>query len=348
MGNNASNAVKPLSQAVNQDLGVTLGERLQTALRPVKWPLAWLVYRIAGWGVGFKVRLLLILGFILPALAALVLVESHPEFLQQALALALIAAIVGYAPISKAISYLLVGKELADLERFCLRLKEGDYGAGFDLPHESEDEHELLALKRNLNWMAHVISHRESWLHAALEGANQDRNRYEFLSNIDPLTGLANRRRFEQRLSDLAREADLTGREMSLIFIDCDRFKNVNDRHGHQTGDLLLQRLAAIIRRNVRQHIDLPFRYGGDEFGVICLGTPPQKAVEAAERIRGEFLSQSIGRTTLSLGVAGYVSRGMGNHEQSAAQLIKRADKAAYQAKARGGNTVVPAKESET
>ena len=243
-------------------------------------------------------------------MATLVLLESHPRYLQLMVAVALVTGIIGFAPLANAVSYLLVGKELKEIDRFCTRLKEGDYGCAFELPHEKDDENELIILKRNLNWMAHVISHRESWLHAALEGAHEDRNHYELLSNLDPLTGLANRRCFEQRLTQLAQESEVTKRSLSLMFIDCDKFKSVNDNLGHQAGDLLLKKLAEIIRGQVRQHMDLPFRFGGDEFGVICVGMTPAQAAEAAERIRTQFMTQPTGDTTLSIGVAGYVSQG--------------------------------------
>jgi diguanylate cyclase (GGDEF)-like protein len=315
------------------------------AFRQIFKPLLWAINAIASWGVGFKVRWLVVMLLVVPALIALVLLESNPGLLRLLLAVVLLATIICFSPICRALAYLLVGKELKDIDRFCLRLKEGDYGCGFDLPHENEDEHEIIALKRNLNWMAHVISHRESWLQTALAGAHQDRDRYEVLSNLDGLTGLANRRCFEQRLDKLALEADLTKRPLSLMFIDCDHFKSVNDNYGHQAGDALLQTLADIIRHSVRQHVDVPFRYGGDEFGVVCVGMTPPQAAEAAERIRSEFLKHRIGQTTLSVGVAGYIRQGAGKASINVAKIIKAADKAAYQAKEHGGNLVVIAPE---
>ncbi|MFW5734815.1 MAG: diguanylate cyclase [Oceanidesulfovibrio sp.] len=311
-------------------------------------PFIRLVHAVAGWGVVFKIRLLLFFCVIFPALVSLVLLESYPDELRILLAVVLVAAIMLFAPLSGALSYLLIRKELMDIEKFCMHLKQGDYTANFELPHESDDEHELNALKRNLNWMAHVISRRVSRLHAALEGAHEDRIRYESLSNIDPLTNLANRRRFETRLAELAHEAAITKRPLSLMFIDCDKFKSVNDTLGHQAGDELLQYLAATIRRSVREYIDLPFRYGGDEFGVVCVGMNAEQAAEAAERIREGFLELQDTEVTLSIGVAGYAPHSRRFAPKSVAELVQTADKAAYQAKALGGNRVIVAPENSS
>lgn len=309
-------------------------------------PFARLVNAVAGWGVVFKIRLLLFCCVTAPTLVSMVLLESHPRELHVFLAVVLVVSIILFAPLANAVSYLLIRKELRDIEQFCMRLKQGDYAASFALPHETDDEHELNVLKRNLNWMAHVISRRVSRLHAALEGAHEDRNRYESLSNIDPLTNLANRRRFETRLTELAHEAAITRRPLALMFIDCDRFKLVNDTLGHQAGDKLLEDLAAIIRRNVREYIDLPFRYGGDEFGVVCVGMTAEQAAEAAERIRESFSMTQKTDVTISVGVAGFTPSSRSFDPKSVAELVRTADKAAYRAKALGGNRVIVAPQS--
>ena len=315
-------------------------KRLILALNFLSRPVEWLVGTVAGWSVNLKVRLWLLLFLILPSLVFLVLLETHPRELRLVLAVTLVISIIGFSPLSRVLNYLFINKEIKEIERFCARLKEGDYGVGFELPDEREDENEILVLKRNLNWMAHVISHRESWLQAALEGAHQDKSRYEYLSNLDPLTSLANRRCFEERLLELAQESLVTKRPLSLMFIDCDKFKSINDTYGHQAGDHLLKQLAGLISRNVRKHIDLPFRYGGDEFGVICVGLTPQQALKPAERIRTGFLKHRLGEATLSLGVAGFTGQGLANLAESVTALIRSADQAAYQAKAQGGNRV--------
>lgn len=318
---------------------------LRRTLLQLVAPFIGFMNAVAGWGVVFKIRLLLFFCVTVPVLVSLVLLESHPRELHVFLAIVLVVSIL-FAPLANAVSYLLIRKELRDIEKFCMRLKQGDYTASFTLPHESDDEHELHVLKRNLNWMAHVISRRVSRLHAALEGAHEDRNRYESLSNIDPLTNLANRRRFETRLAELAHEAAITRRPLSLMFIDCDKFKGVNDTLGHHAGDTLLKDLAAIIRRNVREYIDLPFRYGGDEFGVVCVGMTAEQAAEAAERIRESFYITQENDVTISVGVAVFTLSSRSFDPQSVAELVQTADKAAYRAKSLGGNRVIVAPEN--
>ena len=115
----------------------------------------------------------------------------------------------------------------------------------------------------------------------------------------------------------------------------------MNDDFGHQAGDQLLKRLADIIRLNVRKHVDIPFRYGGDEFGVVCVGLTAEQAMNPAERIRREFLNQRFGSAALSVGVAGYKKRNQGSQANRVARFIRAADQAAYLAKAQGGNRVV-------
>ena len=347
MPNNPPGSAKTYSGEAEAEVGAAIGSAFTRMANKILQPFSWTVKRVSNWGIRFKVKLWLLCIVILPVIAALAMLETHPEELRLLLAVALVVAIVGFAPIAQCLSHLLITRELNEIEHFCARLKEGDYSVYFDLPAELENEHEIISLKRNLNWMAHVIAHRESWLHAALEGAHKDKDHYESLSNLDPLTGLANRRRLEEKLSELISSTLFPNQQLSLIFIDCDKFKNVNDTYGHQAGDQLLQRLADIIRNNVRKHVDLPFRYGGDEFGVVCVGLSPQEAIRPAERIRKQFLEHRLGDATLSVGVAGYFRRSTRSQAVNTARFIKAADQAAYQAKAQGGNRLVLAGDND-
>ncbi|MGD9123619.1 MAG: GGDEF domain-containing protein [Desulfarculaceae bacterium] len=339
--NSSPNAAKTYSGEGMAITNAIMNGALNSAASRVARPIVWTVNTISSWGVGFKIRLLLLFIYILPVLVILILLEIYPEELGTIAAIGLVAGIIGFVPLSKVVSYLVIGKELKEIEAFCARLKEGDYSTNFDLPVEKENEPKIVELKRTLNWMAHVISHRESWLHAALEGAYEDKSHYESLANLDPLTGLANRRFFEHRLAGMVHQAEITNRALSIMFIDCDQFKSVNDNYGHQSGDDLLRRVAKIIRQSVRDHIDFPFRYGGDEFGVVCPGLTPKQAVIPAERIRSEFSKHRLGDTTLSIGIAGYSRRGLKSQAERVARFIKTADRAAYLAKTRGGNRVV-------
>lgn len=159
---------------------------------------------------------------------------------------------------------------------------------------------------------------------------------------LDALTGLFNRRFLE---ASLQREAERCRRhrvKASLLMLDLDDLKATNDRFGHPAGDLALQAVGELIRRHLRA-VDIPCRYGGDEFAVVLPDTDPSDAALAAERIRADAAQYFVGRRvggcylalTVSVGVATY---GMGCATVEA--LLQAADHALYRAKATGGNRV--------
>lgn len=112
------------------------------------------------------------------------------------------------------------------LERFSSEIQQGRYGTRFSVGLERDDEHELLRLKRNLNWMAHIET-QTKWLHARLDESVSRTRRFEELSFRDALTGLYNRRFFDQFCRILCRDRGV--RALFLALIDCDSFKQVND-----------------------------------------------------------------------------------------------------------------------
>ncbi len=159
----------------------------------------------------------------------------------------------------------------------------------------------------------------------------------------DPLTGIGNRAALEQ---NLARETALAHRHkkpLSLIVIDIDLFKQVNDRHGHTVGDAVLRSVAHVINEQLRED-DLLFRYGGEEFVILTSGTPQQGAALLAERIRTAVAATPCicnGKeieVTISLGVATL-------DDENGTVLFDRADHALYQAKKQGRNCVVLAEQ---
>src|SRR5207244_2520997 len=121
--------------------------------------------------------------------------------------------------------------------------------------------------------------------------------------------GLANRRRFDQELARRFAQWKLSGTPLSLILVDIDNFKKVNDEHGHVAGDAVLQQLAEVLLENVRAN-DLVARYGGEEFGMILPGTMLEEAKPVAERVRsaiaehGFQFGNSQARVTVSAGLA--------------------------------------------
>ena len=159
---------------------------------------------------------------------------------------------------------------------------------------------------------------------------------------LDAMTGLWNRAFFDQRLKEELLAADRYGRELSLVLLDVDHFKQLNDTCGHPFGDLVLQTVGEVLLNTARAS-DLPFRYGGEEFGVVLRETNLDEALQTAERIRSRIAElpfrqkgQDI-RITASFGVA---SNGLfaAGGAVSPQQLIAAADAALYSAKHSGRN----------
>jgi diguanylate cyclase (GGDEF)-like protein/PAS domain S-box-containing protein len=157
-------------------------------------------------------------------------------------------------------------------------------------------------------------------------------------ARVDPLTGLANRRHFEEDLAAAVARATRTGAALLLLSLDLDRFKQINDTLGHAAGDDVLKEFARRVNASVYD-VDLVARLGGDEFVVLVQYTP---TAEAGERI-ARHLIEAMRPPFLIDGrdVQVATSIGIGLHEPvvSAAQLMALADKALYEAKARGRNT---------
>ncbi|HNW36400.1 MAG TPA: GGDEF domain-containing protein, partial [Candidatus Ozemobacteraceae bacterium] len=163
----------------------------------------------------------------------------------------------------------------------------------------------------------------------------------------DGMTHLYLHRYFKQRLFDEVKRAARFNRSLALIMIDVDHFKIFNDTYGHQTGDEVLKRVAAIMRKAVRTH-DLPVRYGGEEFALVLPETDMTGAMAVAERVRRaiemDFL-EAGGKTikfTASLGVAVFPDSALEMDD-----LIKAADVALYKSKESGRNRVTQAVQLE-
>ncbi len=164
----------------------------------------------------------------------------------------------------------------------------------------------------------------------------------ENLATRDGLTGLVNHRTFQSGLHREILRARRTGQTLAFLLTDIDHFKNVNDTHGHQAGDIILRHVADIARAQVREELDIAARYGGEEFGFVLIGADAQAAMETAERIRAavEASPADVGKPT-PLGVT--ISVGVSVFPQDAkepAELIKRADDALYRAKNGGRNRI--------
>jgi diguanylate cyclase (GGDEF)-like protein len=162
------------------------------------------------------------------------------------------------------------------------------------------------------------------------------------LSITDPLTGLRNRRVVQERLEEEVGRAQRYGTALSVLLIDIDGLKELNDRHGHRAGDVALRKVATAIRNGSRA-TDRAARWGGDEFMLLAPNTGLTEARQLAERIRGlvaEGTSAPGEPITVSVGVATHDSaRDAGTTEA----LVRRADRALYEAKRLGRNLVVSA-----
>lgn len=160
----------------------------------------------------------------------------------------------------------------------------------------------------------------------------------ERLATTDQLTGLGNRRRFDERLDNEVARAARSGEPLSLLMCDVDHFKSYNDRYGHQMGDSCLARVGAVLEGVIRRPADLAARYGGEEFALVLPATSRDGAVRMAERVRAAVRALGIahedsegrGCVTISVGCATVTG------QWSAAELIALADRALYDAKAAG------------
>lgn len=157
----------------------------------------------------------------------------------------------------------------------------------------------------------------------------------------DALTGLFNRRFLEEALAREISVAQRRGSAFSLIMIDLDHFKRINDTFGHDAGDSLLRDFGAFLLSHIREY-DIACRYGGEEFICILPETQPEQAQERAEELRStittlrfEHHGRALGRITMSIGVAAYPG-----HGRTKDRLLKAVDEALYQAKEQGRNRV--------
>ncbi len=173
-----------------------------------------------------------------------------------------------------------------------------------------------------------------------LQQAKADREKLERLATFDSLTGLYNRRAVLGRLDELINLANRYKEDFSLSMLDIDHFKKDNDHYGHLTGDEVLEEIAVLIRRNIRE-TDIVGRYGGEEFIIILPKTNLASAWVVAERLRSIIektgMKDSAGNAftiTVSQGLVGW------ERDEDAASLISRADEALYKAKEKGRNRV--------
>jgi diguanylate cyclase (GGDEF)-like protein len=212
------------------------------------------------------------------------------------------------------------------------------------LPVDGRDE--LAELTQSFNNMAVIIQEKTKLLEEArnelalknadLEAANRHLHDQAI---TDALTGLFNRRHFQDSLDKEMRRCEREERPLSLLLLDLDHFKQYNDRWGHTQGDEELRRVAAQVTKSIRT-TDMAFRYGGEEFAVLLPSCTKEQAEEVAQKIRTAVGAHGhragiLGRTTVSIGVATFPVDG-----RAARGLVDTADGALYTAKAAGRDRV--------
>lgn len=170
------------------------------------------------------------------------------------------------------------------------------------------------------------------------------------LAANDGLTGLANRRSFDQRLAMELARAERTNTSLTLVLADVDHFKLFNDVHGHQKGDECLRAVAAAIGDNSFRPGDLSARYGGEEFAIIMPATDQKNACRVAERVRNAVLALRIPHGAVGAGSCVTISMGVASVVPSAGitpdWLLAQADQALYAAKDAGRNRVALPRDS--
>lgn len=196
---------------------------------------------------------------------------------------------------------------------------------------------ELERISRNAIRLANDLAHAQRELLTAHNSLKRREEEIRVLSQTDPLTGVANRRKFDEAIAAEYARARRYGGGFALILADIDHFKSVNDEFGHDVGDAAIRNFARIIREQIRE-TDLVARLGGEEFIVLMPETASEQALACAERIRKQFGGESIPpitRTvTASFGIA------MLRADDTVISVFKHADEALYEAKRAGRNRV--------
>lgn len=213
--------------------------------------------------------------------------------------------------------------------------REHNLGENFDLPAYVLDE-----IQKNIEDVILHFDIPESNKLDVIKKINFMYSQTRYMSVTDPLTGLYNRRHFEENLEREFLRASRYKSNLSFAIIDVDYFKKVNDTFGHSTGDYVLKEVAYLILQTFRK-TDMVFRYGGEEFAVIITETPLEKAVIPLERLRKSIENYPFNydgkniKVTVSIGACEVNEKIQTVHE-----LFENADKALYNAKENGRNQV--------
>lgn len=231
---------------------------------------------------------------------------------------------IAYAATPKA-DLLLIGKQQPHQAAYRLRVREDDFGEVTFFRHKRMLPEELADLELLLGTLISPLRNARHYQNAIKA------------SRKDPLTELGNRIAMTEQLEQEIAVANRHQRPLTVMLMDIDKFKTINDRFGHQAGDQVLKQFSQLLGKQNRQS-DQSYRFGGEEFITILRNTESDGAMVAAERICRAIadhkinINQSDLQVTVSIGLATYRSA------DSSDALIRRADMAMYQIKSRGGN----------
>jgi len=200
----------------------------------------------------------------------------------------------------------------------------------------------FIGVQKDVTARADMLKHlRQSKLE--LQQANQQ---LSILALTDGLTGISNRRHFNEQALSLLSIAQRSQVTLAVLMIDIDHFKQYNDHYGHAAGDACLIEVGKVIAEAFQRPGDCAARYGGEEFAVVSLGVSLEQMQQHAQQLREQVMALNIphlkstyARITVSIGVAAHLPK----RENSIAMLLKKADDALYLAKERGRNCVVTA-----
>ncbi|MDO6425936.1 diguanylate cyclase [Thalassotalea sp. 1_MG-2023] len=213
-------------------------------------------------------------------------------------------------------------------------------------------QEELLVLQNeNQEQLELAVQERTLELNIALQELEDANRELEQKNTQDELTGLFNRRHYDQKLLAEFRRSRRNLTPLSLVVIDIDHFKAINDKYGHTAGDVCLVTLAQLMKKILRRSSDLGFRYGGEEFCLILPETDPEGAIALAEALRNKVLETAFSIETEQLSLT--ISCGVVTYQQQAdvtpVEIFNIADQALYLAKTQGRNRVIAkAIESDT
>jgi diguanylate cyclase (GGDEF)-like protein len=160
---------------------------------------------------------------------------------------------------------------------------------------------------------------------------------------VDQLTGMANRLYFQQRFENEIRRTENYRHALALFMFDIDEFKKINDTHGHQAGDVVIKKMAELVKKNIRSS-DLVGRYGGDEFMVLITSTTEEQATSFAGHLREKISTTDIAIPGTKVPVRISISGGLAmfpTHGQSTTELFRAADDALYESKRQGRNRIL-------